>query len=215
VSYRVHGRVRNGRIHARFGRRGVLSMRFVSSGPFSPTTEPQGDCHGRPAEVREGIFNGAFRWRGEGGFSSASTHDVRGISVRTYREVCKGETAATGRDEVAPPLLRARSASATQAIREVEVFSAPSEVGQLVGRVVETKSGLHVERTVFSLLSDMGVQTDSEGNVIVRAAGAFRGLAEFRADPGEAERWRGDLEADFPGRGFLPLAGSPFEVAFP
>jgi hypothetical protein len=203
-------RVEN-RVSARFGRLGRLAMNFNPSGSFRPSKEPQGDCRGRRAEVQKGVFEGRFRWRGEKGFSTAGTRRVRGLSVRTFREVCRGETAAIGRDEAEKSFLFARS-SAFREVREVEAYGSADEGIGLVGRLVEDRARLNIERTVFAYVDDGGLQVDSEGNRRFASNYPFRGSAELRADPQRDEPWRGDLEADFPGRGYLPLAGSSFSV---
>jgi hypothetical protein len=160
--------------------------------------------------VQQGIFEGTFRWRGEVGFSEAKSHRIAGISLRSFREVCRGETAAIGRDEADEPLVVARS-TASQEAREMEIYGSGDEGVTLVARSIEKRPALHIERTVFSLSTE-GLQADSEGNGIIVGERLFRGSAELRADPNETERWRGNLEALLPGKGYVLLAGSGFEI---
>lgn len=210
VRYIVPARSRGGVTTARIGRLGVISMRFRPAGPYFPTTEPQGDCRGRRAQVQRGMFEGRFRWRGEKGFSQARTHRVSGISVRSYREVCRGETAAIGRDEADRPFVSARLKAHRQA-REVEVYGSVKEGVTLVGRLISELPSLFIERTVISYL-DRGLWVDSQGNQIITGDSPYRGAAELRANPDENERWSGDLEAKFPGQGYVALAGTGFEI---
>ncbi|HET7417266.1 MAG TPA: hypothetical protein VFJ61_06555 [Solirubrobacterales bacterium] len=196
---------------APLGSLGKFAMRFVPSGPFAPTTEPQGDCKGRRAEVQKGTFVGTFRWRGELNFSAATTRRVSGVSVRTFKEVCRGQTAATGPEMAERPRLVTRLKSREED-REVQAFGLGLTDGPLVGRIVERKSPLVVERVIFGAVNGKADQVDSEGNQSLCGDGRFRGCAELRADPGDPERWRGDLEGDFPGRGYVSLAGSSFAV---
>jgi hypothetical protein len=208
VRYTVPVRIKQDRITARIGRLGVLSMRFLASGPFSPTMEPQGDCHGRRAQVQHGVFEGKFRWRGEMGFSAARTHRVAGLSVRSFREVCRGESAAVGRDEAEKPLVLARRKSARE-LREVEAYDLAANGVTLVARVAVTQPFLFIERTVFG---KGNLNVDAEGNQVIVGDELFRGSAELRANPNEEERWRGNLEANFPGLSYIPLVGKEFEI---
>lgn len=210
AKYSVPAKIGNGLITARFGRLGSVSMEFVPTLEFTPTNEPQGDCRGRRAEVRPGTFRGFFRWRGENGFSSAVARRVFGLSVRTYREVCKGETAAYGRDEAERPVLRARSSGGRE-VREVAAYDSTEGGTALVARVLTKGASLFSERTVVSVVKE-AVQVDADGNQIITGSHLYRGFVELRANPSDTERWRGSLEANFPGRGYVRLAGEDFEV---
>src|SRR5690349_4833904 len=64
VKYSTPVSIHNGRFRANFGQLGSLSMRYVPLREFVDTTEPQGDCRGRRAEIQPGIFEGRFWWRG-------------------------------------------------------------------------------------------------------------------------------------------------------
>lgn len=212
VVYEAPAERSKNKVSAQFGSLGRLAMRFKPLGPFVKSTEPQGDCRGRRAQVQRGIFEGRFRWHGEKDFSAAMTHKVAGLSVKSFREVCSGETAAIGKDEMEKPLLIARSQSFGK-VREVEAYGSPDEGIELIGRLVERRVRLSTERTVFSFVKEGGLQVGSEGKQMsLSPVDPFHGFAELYVDLNGEKRWRGNLKAKFPGRGYLSLAGSGFAI---
>jgi len=212
VSYTVPARIQNSKVKAQIGRLGALSMRVVPTSPYAPTTEPQGDCRGRLAQVQDVMFKGSFRWRGERGFSRVSTHAAAGLSVRSFREVCRGESAAIGNDEAAEPFFIAR-ARERRGFREVLAFEGAGGIG-VVARKFEERKRMSIDRIVNSFMkAEDGLQDDVEENRTISPRFPFRGSAELRPGAAATERWRGNLEAEFPGQGFLRLAGREFVVS--
>lgn len=77
AEYEVPGTVTVRGIHASFGALGMISLRFLPSGRVLHSLSEGGGCslHDR---ARLGMFVGNFRFHGDGGYTTAKTHRVRG-----------------------------------------------------------------------------------------------------------------------------------------
>jgi hypothetical protein len=78
TTYLAHGRVTPTAIVASFAKRGRVELHFQSS--TGPRGNPPLSGCGRPV-LRDGLFVGGVRFRGEGGYTSAEAHRARGISI--------------------------------------------------------------------------------------------------------------------------------------
>jgi hypothetical protein len=77
AEYQVPGTVTRHGIHASFGQLGVISLRFRPSGRVLHSQTEGGGCSLR-AKAHLGAFVGAFRFQGEGGYTTVDTHRVQG-----------------------------------------------------------------------------------------------------------------------------------------
>jgi hypothetical protein len=209
ASYTVPARSEDGRTVARLGDLGLLSMRFRPSGPFRPTTEPQGDCRGRKEEVRSGHFYGRFSWQGEKGFSSARTKKVPGIVIRQFRQVCFGESAAPGNDRAIEPVLAFRSRIANGKV-EARLFGLSNGSFMEAG-TAEVRSKLRVERRSWGG-GERALTWHSAGHATFTPSLPFLGGAEYLSEAAPGFKWLGDLRVGLPGGGVTSLAGPGFEV---
>jgi hypothetical protein len=82
TTYLAHGRVTPTSIAASFAARGRVKLRFQRS-TVPPGNTLLSDCgsHGGRPVLRDGLFVGGVRFRGEGGYTSAEAHRARGISI--------------------------------------------------------------------------------------------------------------------------------------
>lgn len=81
TTYLAHGRVTPTAIVASFADRGRVELHFQrSTGPLANTPFATCGSRGRPV-LRDGLFVGGVRFRGEGGYTSAEAHRARGISI--------------------------------------------------------------------------------------------------------------------------------------
>lgn len=212
VEYIARASVRGGEVRARFGRLGRLSMRFEPREARHSTTEPQGDCRGRPALVQKGVFRGLFRWRGEQAFSSARTEQVRGLSVRSFREVCKGTNAGVGNDAPIQPMLIAKSRGGGRSV-EVQTYSYP-DGGQpsFAASLAESRGRLRISRSLFQDGQPTDLTIDRDGAITIAPPFPFGGSAKFEPVQGNMGSWNGGLTGDFPGLGRVSLAGPSFSA---
>ena len=199
------------RFVARFGRFGRVSMRFEPSEHPGPTTEPQGDCRGRRALVQKGVFRGWFSWRGDRSFSFARGRSIPGTFIHSFKEVCRGESAAVNEGEPNRPILTTGSIDRHGA-REVEVYESSSDELLVSARLVELRPHLRIVRTIATAVPRDDADTGSESRLSVAPGDPFRGEAELSSGPGGSLEWLGDLEGKFPGRGFVSLAGESFGI---
>lgn len=205
-----HGR----RIKARFGHLGFVNMRFLPASRPKITTEPQGDCRGRRALVQPGRFRGVFRWHGEGNFSSANARTVEGLSVHSFREVCKGANAGIGNDQTVGPSLVAKGAIAGRTV-ETEVFVLGEGEPGFFTEVAESTGALKIRRFVSAIGGSDSFTVAPSGAVSVAPPKPFFGTAEALLEGGSRGTWTGDLSAEFPGVGRLVLAGPQFYAHLP
>lgn len=208
LSYVAPATIGNDRVEAKIGRLGRIAMRYEPSGPWRPSTEPQGHCRGRVPRVQNGMFIGHFNFRGERGFTTAGATRVRAFREESFREVCKGG----GRNGFAeqPPLKPSVVATATHGDRtvSVELFLKPEELSTHAN-VRERRGSMLIERTIGIAGEGSRYAEQGDGSVIVTPPPPFRGEADYA--PGTS--WTGTLAAPFPGLGVIPLAGGDFGVS--
>jgi hypothetical protein len=209
IEYETRVRRVDGVIRARFGALGSLTMRFIPDGPAQVTREPQGDCRGKRAMVQSGTFLGRLRWRGEHGFSSVNVRRAQGLSIHSFREVCKGFDAGAGTGRAVNPSLEVRSNVAGRSITLQAYFTAATP--NLMAEVAEKNDGLSIRRWISELGTGevfLGVGT----RVRVDPSRPFISEAEFVPGVGNHGSWTGALTGEFPGVGEVSLAGSTFRA---
>jgi hypothetical protein len=104
TTYLAHGKVSPTSIAASFGDRGRIAVRFQPSGRQVRATRKAGckeSSGGTLAHV--GFFSGELRFQGEGGYTSAEVHRVRGRSVDFAALIACILGRAPGRHAVLPP----------------------------------------------------------------------------------------------------------------
>lgn len=84
TSYLVHGRGTPASISASFGDRGRIALRFHPSGREVRATRKAGCTKpGKEVIARLGVFSGRLRFEGEGSYTSADVHRIRGRLIDT------------------------------------------------------------------------------------------------------------------------------------
>jgi hypothetical protein len=210
VSYEAPVAAHHGVVHARWGKIGAMTMRFVARGPREVSKEPQGDCRGKRALVQQGTFRGHFTFAGERSFTRASIRSVSGLAVQRFREVCHGDNAGLGADDgVLTPIFAARRKTPTGRV-ELKAYRLGPRAGLEAG-VIEVHPQLSVERWIWSFGPSVVINGEDTGEILVEGEPPFSGRAEVRSHD-ESSTWEGDLACSFPGRGMVALAGSQFRV---
>ena len=207
TSYTVPAKFNKHRIRADLGRFGHVRLRFHKRPHFlfpprpAAAKDPRIGVCGQFGLGAPGEFRGAVRFHGEGGYTSARTHRVRG-QVSRYTPV-----RCSGRDHGVA--LEARSGSTRFAAFQDDDFG----VTFLSARTRERSGRVAIVREAGRLIrADAGEFTfDPElTEAHVAPGGAqFTGTADY-ASP---DSWTGPLAVSFPGGDAgVPLTGSAFDV---
>jgi hypothetical protein len=195
---------RFGRVHASF-----RGHRTKSEPPFP-------GCHARPPIAFDGLLEGTFRFRGEGGFAVVSTDRVRASYQRRFKEVCYfGQ--ANGGPSGSIEILEAKGKTAdgrliwfsAARLDEIDVPFISASTQKRVGRVSTVK---------FTLASENGSHLQfnppngDPQTVSVSPGSPFRGTATYGARLDAPSEWTGDLRVPFAGLGTVRLTGPGFHA---
>jgi hypothetical protein len=215
VLYKTEASSRKGKIVARFGRLGVMHMRWEPTTPYESSREPQGDCHGKRALVQRGVFVGHFVFRGEGGFTESRTKRVPGLKVRSFRTVCHGIDAGPESAQRPEESLLAVSRSGGKVLR-FRASARATESGpieEFEANAAEQVGKLSVERFVLAGGAAVAGEFtfDSEaGTARVEPPVPFMGSGSLNEPAGEG--WTGDLSVDLLGLGRTSLTEGDFKA---
>jgi hypothetical protein len=231
ISYELHGRVTTRGLEANLGKLGHISLRFHVSSRHSETLTHDGGCPASRIVDERGVFRGSFNFRGEQGFTTVSTHHVRGEVSWATNPSCSSRSARASSARV-PRLLRAsakKHASYSAVIADhhsngrdtffeaLKEFPEDDEDWELYAAIDERRGRIEIQRDalVFAgpnmvTVSDPGVHPASAG---VMAKAPLQGSATFTESPiAPALPWEGSLRISMPGIGAVPLTGQGFHT---
>jgi len=179
TTYLARGRVTPTAIVASFAERGRVELHFQrSTGRLGNT--PFAGCGSRGSRpvLRDGLFVGGIRFRGEGGYTSAEAHRARGISIDfdalkaclRHRFQDRGRRGARSPQSLLGTLLALAASGDGQTPEPPSVPTRPSAKPARTILFAEHKSPL--SRTVFAALAGAGhdaryvaAETASEGAI--------------------------------------------------
>jgi hypothetical protein len=138
---------------------------------------------------------------------------VRGLSVRSFREVCKGENAAIGDDEVLKPVLVASSKNKNRKV-ELQTYFSGEEPGFFAG-VSERRGRLRIYRSLSQSGKEGDITFGTAGRITISPPNPFSGTAEYLPRQDGHVSWLGTIAGTFPGIGDVSLAGPLFSVYEP
>jgi len=215
AEYRVQGTSANDHLKARFPGLGHIDMHWKPSGKKKVTSEPQGDCKGRRALVQEGFFAGDFSFRGEGGYTEGETTRAKGLSIRSFREVCKGLDAGPEPSIQPEETLLAHGPNAQRKVsfRASARESPGGRIEEFEAGLIERRPNLIVRRLTFGGGEPIAGQftfDHSTGTASAAPPKPFLGSADL--NPASDELWTGDLAVSFLGVDKVRLAGSGFKA---
>jgi hypothetical protein len=221
-------------IRARIGHLGRIDVQFV---PESVEKEPPfgASCHGDDTIVETGRYVGFLSFRGEHGYTRVRAHRAEGTIKREPPQACRRRTPPPKHDKVVEKEEAETVDKVENEERESdEVHLHGTAAGGAItfsASRMTAKFG-HKEQTITNLLaggsrslgrirlvsitlafSDKGstfVTPDPlhpTDEAILTATAPFSGSATFRRQPGQAASWTGNLKAELPGFGVVPLTG--------
>ncbi|MGH8327003.1 MAG: hypothetical protein ACRET2_09590 [Steroidobacteraceae bacterium] len=171
------------------------------------------DCGGKPVAYDDGLLVGSIEFRGEEGFTRATTPSTPMLVKPILDLVCPGRSVseASGRD-VHGARLRAIAGPGVNR-REVQLsVNRPGSRPGFEASIRERHGAIRIERSIEGRLPKRSFVFDSKlRTAFFRGAAPFSGSASFRHGSG-LPTWHGDLAVDFPGRSNVPLAGPEFAV---
>jgi hypothetical protein len=203
VSYAARGKVTATTIRARFGKLGLVSVRFIDAGRGGHSTQ----CHHEYTfGGRLGSYRGTIAFRGEGGY--------------TKTRATGGKVAFPPRDPVACALQlgsnertsRILEASHPQNAASFLAFKIRSPGESFLSAGVKDRQGrVRITRSVEAVAPATAFIYDGALTVadISGLPAPFTGSAHFQRD---TRTWTGDLEAAFPGGPVTGLAGAGFSA---
>lgn len=220
VQYIAAGRTPEGRIEAKFGSLGRVSLRFLPKTRPRLLPEPAGNCNGEGELVQPGTFVGTFEFKGEQDYTTAHATRIRGEIRRKMKETCKN----TGGEEGGPSSIHWTLLHAAAADGETSVVAFATESASrpaldssvFTASLVELQQrGMSIFRSIESDASlDAFNVVKSHGKVVsatIEPPAPFSGSATYLSSPGSrSESWMGSLAGDFPGVGTVSLAGPEF-----
>lgn len=188
-------------------------MDFRPSGSIKPTSEPQGDCRGRKSLVQHGAFVGVFEFRGEHEFTSVNATRAKGLSVRSFREVCKGEDAGANNGPNREVTLNAKAELGRRTVRFRAATRQPEDITEFEAGISESRGRIEIERLVISSGEQSEFSQDfAAGSAEVDPPPPFSGTASLKGSETKRGGWTGSLSARVPGFGSIALAGRRFSA---
>lgn len=202
IEYDSSATVKGDLVEATIGQLGEIKMKFVPSGLPTRSGEPNG-CRGPRPTVQKGHVIGTFQFRGERGYTSASTNRARAFSERGFTGICQGGGHPEVPNLVARSTSRTRSTSIAEYFREYEVAT-HAEIAERVG-------SLKIFRTIGFAAPLSAASIEPDGSIKFSPPAPFAGSVLYTARP-SGGGWTGDLSAIFPGLGRVSLAGPRFRA---
>ncbi|HEX5990647.1 MAG TPA: hypothetical protein VFY75_10610 [Solirubrobacterales bacterium] len=216
VSYSVRGRVTDDEIEARFGSRGRIAMRFEPQGRPEIDAVPP-NCKGKPSVDLEGRFVGRIRFEGEDGFTRIRSRVARGSVLIGHRMTCKRAHRKKRKSRGARPAVITLTASTgDRESPSYAVYKEDSDEAIHIASVLERRQGMTIVRSASEIAEPETFTVSPLGSSPLRATvsppAPFSGSAAFEKTPDGPTVWSGDLSAELPGLGTVPLTGPDYRA---
>lgn len=219
-TYVARGRVSPSAIQADFGALGGVDMRFRPSGSIVYGKRHRHCTGPNRYTIQPGVFVGSVRFRGEGGYTSAKVHRVKGKVVTPRLLRCLGSSFAqferSGRGKPAEEKSKATRLSAYARAGLTAMLFGAQERGSKAGYLAEieqTVGSLGVFRGVFVRASLATFAVDNAlSSAAVTPPAPFSGSAAFQRGPTGVKSWTGSLAVSFPGAPNVSLIDPRFHV---
>lgn len=218
-SYVARGKVSPTAIDADFGALGRVDMRFRPSGSVTYGKRHR-HCFGPDRyTIRSGVFVGSVRFHGEGGYTSANVHRVKGrvVTPRVLRcldSLFEEFEHAERKPKKEKPKVTRLSAFARSGLTAM-YFEASERRGKAayLSEIEQTVGSVGVFRGVFLRASPATFAFDNAlAQAGVTPPPPFSGSASFQRGPTGAKSWAGSLAVSFPGAPKVSLIDPRFKT---
>jgi len=211
VSYLAPATVTPTRLEADLGALGRFSAEIVPSGRKKTLRSRCGD-DGRVVEPR--LYRGTFEFHGEQGYTDAVATAVPEDTRFALDLLCPGRG---GGEASGPGLPGARlRASFRHHDRRLALQlnkNRPGKATVFSATLAERRGSIRIERTISGRRPARAFAYDPDLQAAtVELSAPFSGFAIFAQRAFGADRWTGDLSADFPGESDVSLTGAGFVV---
>ena len=218
-TYVARGKVTTSSIHANLGSLGRVAMRFHPAGGVTYGKRHR-HCVGPDRyTIQPGVFAGTFRFRGEGGYTAAEVHRVKGKVVTPRRLRCLDtffeEFEASGKKPAKKKAKVTRLDAFLRSGLTAILFDASERGGKAgyLAEIEQTVGSVGVFRGVFVKASPATFAFDSPLSFAgVTPPPPFSGSGSFQRTPTGAKRWTGSLAVSFPGAANVPLTDPRFKT---
>jgi hypothetical protein len=219
-TYVARGKITANAIHAGFGALGRVAMRFRPAGGVTHGKRHR-HCLGPDRyTIQPGVFVGSFHFRGEGGYTTADVHRVKGKVVTPRRLRCLDtfleEFGASGGQKPAKRNPKMTRFTAFMRSGLTAILFGASERGGNTGYLAEieqTVGSVGVLRGVFVKASPATFAFGSAlGSASLTPPPPFSGSGSFQRTPTGAKSWTGSLAVSFPGAPNVPLTDPRFKT---
>lgn len=197
-------------VQADLGDLGTIDVSFQPSGEKG-VDHPVCDSRQR-VRYEKGTYIGAIDFHGEEGFSEVHAESAR-LSLHPFIDfICAGS--GEGRGAVFPgAALLVRSEARAERVTVQVNQNRPGARVHVSASTDERRGRIAIFREVAATYPSGAFHFDPRlRRAVLSPPAPFAGTGLFRRDASSANRWTGNLTADFPGRSNVPLAGSGFVV---
>ncbi len=228
---RFRGSLPLGRLRARFGSIGTVSLRFRPDGKERHGILTK-NCSGRPPREEGGSFVGRVSLRGEDDYFHVSARRARGVLGRTFRLRCRVNHQALAYPppslrELVEPQITAFGFEASLVALTAGSHTQGREVGLRASHVDGSSAGAELQAAEFEYQGKMPVgrtawmgqspagtlrstlSGEHPATATLEPAAPFSGAAEYVGSSPTSHSWTGTLAVQFPGLA-QPLAGPDF-----
>lgn len=206
---------RGGKLRAHLPGVGRIDLRFHERSRSRQNPDP--NCEGPGALVRQGIFKGRFKIAGERGYTDVDVRAIRGEIVDEPRQVCRRSGRARTSVDTQEESLWAEAPRGRGHLQFLAEESGPrfdslptifaARLSRLRGRMLVVNAVYGFTRNPEAIVLD---RPPLYGSVVPPKP--ITGTATFQRNPGGTFTWLGDLAAELPGVGPVKLAGPAFKA---
>jgi hypothetical protein len=210
VTYFAPAKVTDVRVVADLGAFGAIDVSFQPSGEKG-VDHPVCDSRQR-VRYEKGAYIGAIDFHGEEGFTEVHAESAR-LSLHPFIDfICAGSGEGRGEGFPGAALLVRSKARAKRVALQVNQ-NRPGARVHVSASTDEQRGRIAIFREVAATYPSGAFHFDPQlRKAVLSPPAPFAGTGLFHRDASPANRWTGNLRADFPGRSNVPLAGSGFAV---